>query len=131
MLAARGISIRYADLYSAAAPPPDPSAAAGLIFLGGPMSVNDDLLYLRTEMQIAMDARERGQPVLGICLGAQLIAKALGARVYHNAVKEVGWFDVELTDAGRQDPLLSALDAGETLLQWHGETFDAATASFN
>lgn len=119
----RGIEVELVDL-SQGGPPPDVAGATGLIFLGGPMSVNDDLPWLPVEMQYIRQAAERGQPVLGVCLGAQLIARALGAKVYRNPVKEIGWFEVCLTDAGRRDPLLSSLDDRETVLQWHGETFD-------
>jgi len=103
---------------------PDVSTAAGLIFMGGPMSANDDLAYLRHEIACIRQAVDRGQPVLGVCLGSQLLAKALGARVYKNSAKEIGWFDVELTDSGRRDPVLSGLDSPETVFHWHGETFD-------
>ena len=120
----RGISIEFADWFRNPDETPGVSGAAGLIVMGGPMSANDDLPYLKQEMEHIRQAVERGQPVLGVCLGAQLAAKALGARVYRNPVKEVGWFEIELTEAGRQDPLLSALDGRETVLQWHGETFD-------
>jgi len=120
----RGIEVEFPDLFRSGAALPDTASAGGLIFMGGPMSVNDDLPYLQFEMDAIRQAVGRGQPVLGICLGAQLLAKALGARVYRNPVKEIGWFEVELTGAGRQDPLLSALDSPETILQWHGETFD-------
>src|ERR1039458_4954469 len=71
----RGISIEYADLYRPGAPVPDVTRAAGLIFMGGPMSANDDLSYLRQELQLISRAAERSQPILGVCLGAQLIAK--------------------------------------------------------
>lgn len=123
-LAECGVTIESVDRALEHATVPDVSSAAGLIFMGGPMSANDNLPYLGQEMEFIRQAVERGQPVLGVCLGAQLTAKALGARVYRNPVKEVGWFDIELTDAGRQDPVLSSLDERETVLQWHGETFD-------
>ena len=103
---------------------PDVGSAAGLIFMGGPMSANDDFAYLRQELECIRQAVERGQPVLGVCLGSQLLAKAMGARVYKNSTKEIGWFDVQLTDAGRQDALLSGLDSPEAVFHWHGETFD-------
>jgi len=125
----RGIEVEFADLFRGGPAPAGVAGASGLIFMGGPMSVNDDLPWLPIEMQFIRDAAERGQPVLGVCLGAQLIAKALGARVYRNPIKEIGWFDIRLTDAGRQDPLLSALDDPETVLQWHGETFDLPTGA--
>jgi GMP synthase-like glutamine amidotransferase len=120
----RGISIEYADLYRPGAPVPDVTRAAGLIFMGGPMSANDDLPYLRQEMQLIAQAVARRQPVLGVCLGAQLIAKALGAPVYRNAVKEIGWFEIHLTEAAARDALFAGLGPAETVFHWHGETFD-------
>ena len=62
-------------------------------------------------------------PVLGICLGAQLLAKTLGARVYPNRVKEIGWYPIELTPAAADDPLF-AQSGAQTVFQWHGDTFD-------
>jgi GMP synthase (glutamine-hydrolysing) len=118
-----GISIEYADLERKATPP-DITRFAGLIFMGGPMCANDDLPYLRHELALIRQAAERSQPVLGVCLGAQLMAKALGARVYPNPVKEIGWFDVHRTPAGAEDPLLSEFHSPEPVFQWHRDTFD-------
>ncbi len=120
----RGVSLEYVDLFRDGAAEPDVSAAAGLIFLGGPMSANDDLPYLRRELEIIRRAVEEDRPVLGICLGAQLVARAAGARVYRNPRKEIGWFDVRLTEAGLADPLFAGVSASETVFHWHGETFD-------
>jgi GMP synthase-like glutamine amidotransferase len=120
----RGIGIDYADLYQPGAAAPDPARYDGLIFMGGPMSVNDPLEYLEREAGWIAEAVAAGRPVLGICLGAQLIAKALGARVYPNPVKEIGWFEIELTGEGAADPLFAGAAPRETVLQWHGETFD-------
>ena len=124
VLAARGISLQYADLYLPDFEPPDPAAFHGLIFLGGPMSVNDPLPFLRWEELALLDAVNRGQPVLGICLGAQLAAKALGARVQPNPHKEIGWFEIELTPAASGDPLFAGLPGAACVFHWHGETFD-------
>jgi GMP synthase-like glutamine amidotransferase len=124
VLEPRGVSLEYVDLFRDGAQIPDLAAAAGLIFMGGPMSANDDLPYLRREMDIIRYAAGEGRPVLGICLGAQLIARAAGARVFPNARKEIGWFDVHLTEAGRADALFASLEPSETVFHWHGETFD-------
>ena len=67
------------------------------------MSVNDDLPYLRREEQFIRDAMVRGIPVLGVCLGSQLIARALGARVYRNPIKEIGWAPVYWTETAASD----------------------------
>jgi GMP synthase-like glutamine amidotransferase len=120
VLRARGIEFDYCDLFSGMAVP-DAGGCQGLIFMGGPMSVNDDLPYLRREEHVIRDAVSRGVPVLGICLGAQLIARALGAAVYRNPAKEIGWFDVTFT--AEADPLFGGLES-ETGFHWHGETFD-------
>jgi GMP synthase (glutamine-hydrolysing) len=98
----------------------------GLVVLGGPMNVDQaaDHPHLETEVRIIREALERDIPVLGICLGAQLIAKALGAKVYANDVKEIGWYDVAVTDEGRNDPLFEHFDESEKIFQWHGDTFE-------
>ena len=102
---------------------PDADGYDALIFLGGPMSVNDDLPYLAREMEWIRQAVAQRRPVLGICLGAQLIARALGATVRSNAAKEIGWYDLRFTDAAASDPLFQGLSL-ETVFHWHGETFD-------
>lgn len=88
------------------------------------MSVNDPLPYLAWEMQAIREAARREQPVLGICLGSQLIAKAMGARVYRNTEKEIGWFDIRLTATAEEDPLFGGIPPVTSVFHWHGETFD-------
>jgi GMP synthase-like glutamine amidotransferase len=122
-LRARHIEVDYADLYQAGAPLPDTAAYDALIFLGGPMSVNDDLAFLRREMEFIRGATEQRQPILGICLGAQLIARALGATVRRNSAKEIGWYGLHFTEAAGGDRLFHGLSP-ETVFHWHGETFD-------
>ena len=129
----RGITVQCVDLYrgesSIDGRLPDPKAAAGLIVMGGPMSANDGLPFVEREIAILREALERRQPVLGVCLGAQLLARAAGARVYANARKEIGWYDVFLTPAGTADPLLDRLHGNQTVFHWHGETFDLPPAA--
>ena len=99
-----------------------------VIALGGPMSVNDEaaLLWLRDEKRFIAAAIAAGKPVLGICLGAQLMASALGARVYPGPEKEIGWFPVfaELASADAKDSSTFALPTQIDVFHWHGETFD-------
>jgi len=98
----------------------------GLIVLGGPMNVEDRhaRTHLQTEIEVIGAALAAGKPVLGICLGAQLLAHALGAQVRRHDVSEIGWYDLHLTDAGRSDPVLAAIGARAPVFQWHGYTFD-------
>jgi GMP synthase-like glutamine amidotransferase len=124
VLEARGVAVEGVDLYRPGSAAPDITTADALIFMGGPMSVNDGLPYLEAEMSLIREAVGRGQPVFGVCLGAQLIAKALGARVQPNPQKEIGWFDIELTEAAREDAVFGGLEATVKIFQWHGETFD-------
>jgi GMP synthase-like glutamine amidotransferase len=118
-----GIAWRYADVF-ADATIPDWESVDALIFMGGPMSANDNLPFIREELHIIERAISASKPVLGICLGAQLIAKALGTRVYRNHVKEIGWAPVRWRPEARQDRLFHGLDKPEVVFHWHGETFD-------
>ncbi len=123
VLESHNIGLDYADLYVPGTRLPDVSKYDGLIVLGGPMSANDDLDYLRAEMEMLRAEVTRGRPVLGICLGAQLLARALGPSVRRNPVKEIGWYQIECTAAASADPLLGGVSR-ETVFHWHGETFD-------
>ncbi len=98
----------------------------GLVVLGGPMSVTDvaQFPHLKTEMALIEKALKKNLPVLGICLGAQLIAKTLGARIYPNNEKEIGWYDVCPTQNAKSDRLLVKFRPTEKIFQWHGDTFD-------
>jgi GMP synthase (glutamine-hydrolysing) len=99
-------------------------ASHALILMGGPMSANDPGPWVGTEIDLIRRAMAREIPILGVCLGAQLIAKALGSRVYRNPVKEIGWYQTYWTEAGRTDPVFGGLPDGTDIFQWHGETFD-------
>lgn len=103
---------------------PDPLQADGIIILGGPMSVHDSgqLAWLAAEKIWLQQAIASGVRCLGLCLGGQLLAEALGGQVTRNAQPEIGWFDIELTAAAQALPGLAGLSR-LPVLHWHGETF--------
>jgi GMP synthase (glutamine-hydrolysing) len=94
--------------------------------MGGPMNVDETERYpaLAHEVAWLQKAVEAEIPVLGVCLGSQLLAKALGARVYANRVKEIGWYDIELVSSAADDPLFAGSPQTINIFQWHGDTFD-------
>jgi GMP synthase (glutamine-hydrolysing) len=124
ILERRGYEIEYLDVGVAPVPEDLADQASLLVILGGPIGVYEDDQYpfLLDELALIRRRLARGQPILGICLGAQLIARATGARVYPAPAKEIGWSAVTLTEAGRRGPL-AALQ-GVAVLHWHGDTFD-------
>jgi GMP synthase (glutamine-hydrolysing) len=125
VLAAAGADIHRVELDEGDALPPWQDFVA-IVAMGGPMSVNDDaeLPWLTAEKQAIADAVRAGVPYWGSCLGVQLLAAALGARVYPGKHPEVGVLPVTLTDEGRSDPVFAGLPAEFLTLQWHGDTFD-------
>jgi GMP synthase-like glutamine amidotransferase len=102
-----------------------------IVILGGPMNVYEEDRYpfLKNEDLFVKEAIQRGKVVLGICLGAQLIAKALGAKVFKAPVKEIGWYDVSLTETGSSDPIFSNLPDTFPVFQWHEDTFEIPHAA--
>ena len=97
-----------------------------IIILGGAMNVYEEDRYpfLRDEDLFIKEAIQRGKKILGICLGAQLMAKALGAKVFKAPMKEIGWYDVSLTRVGSHDPLFSNLPKTFHVFQWHEDSFE-------
>lgn len=96
---------------------------SAIILLGGPMSVYEGIPYLTKEQFLIRDAFRRNIPVLGVCLGSQLIAGALGGTVFRGAKKEIGWYDVKITDKGLEN-LFNGLEKKELgVFQWHGDTY--------
>lgn len=121
LLKEAGFRIRYVNFGRDPQVRPSLDKYAALIVLGGPMNSDQIDTYpnLITEVEILREAVARDMSVLGICLGAQLLAKALGGSVRRNAVREIGWYDVELTDAGVADPVLTTFARRQRVFQWH------------
>jgi GMP synthase (glutamine-hydrolysing) len=125
VLTAAGADIHRVEL-DEGEPLPSWQNYVAIVAMGGPMSVNDDaeLPWLTAEKQAIADAVKAGVPYWGSCLGVQLLAASLGARVYSGTQPEVGVLPVALTDDGRSDPVFAGLPPGFPTLQWHGDTFD-------
>ena len=125
MLRRAGFRIRYVNFSRQPDQRPDVSRYNGLVVLGGPMNVDeiDRYPHLSTEIEAIRVALARGIPILGICLGAQLLAAALGANVRPNSVREIGWYRLHPTAAAQGDALCRHLD-GSAVFQWHAYTFD-------
>lgn len=109
-------------LDAGAAVPRDVRKYSGLVFMGGPMSVNDDLPWIAPALELARDAVRKDVPLLGHCLGGQLLSKALGGVVGKNAVKEIGWGEVRIADNEVAREWVGDLQSFESF-HWHGETF--------
>ena len=107
---------------------PDPLDLDLLIIMGGPMGIYEEKKYpwLKEEKIFIEKAMKADKKILGICLGAQLIADVLGAKVYKNQYREIGWFPVHLTTQGRISGLLNNIPSELTVFHWHGDTFDIA-----
>ena len=128
VLVERGATIHRVEL-DEGEPLPDWRAFDAIVAMGGPMSANDDdtLPWLGGEKRLIADAVHAGMPYWGVCLGVQLLAASLGARVYAGDEPEVGLLAVEITPEGREDPVFAGLPDGLVTLQWHGDTFDLPT----
>lgn len=121
------VEIEYGNLWANRLIPRDPHPYDYIISMGGPMNVDetDRYPFLKEERNLISKAIHSGIPVLGICLGAQVIARALGARVYPGPQKEIGWYPIRFQDAAKQDPVFQAIHRPEAnVFHWHGDTFD-------
>jgi GMP synthase (glutamine-hydrolysing) len=100
--------------------------AAGLVIMGGPMSVydRDRIPHLSAELRLIERALSDGVPILRVCLGSQLLAAALGARVYSSGRKEIGWHEIRLREAALSDPLWHGIEGQFTAFHWHGDIFE-------
>jgi len=125
--------IRYVNFYRDNEACPSIEKYDALIVLGGPMNVDEQNKYphLKTEISVIKQALTKDIPILGICLGAQLIAYALGAKVYPADCLEVGWYQLKRNLEGEKDPLLKHFNPEETIFQWHGRTYDTPEGAVN
>ncbi len=123
-LAGQGYSLRSLEAPLVDLNPLDPLREDLWIVLGGPIGVYDmgDYPFINAELEILRTRLQAGRPTLGICLGCQLMAAALGARVYPSGTRELGWGPIQLSEAGRQSCLREL--EGLPVLHWHGDTFD-------
>lgn len=126
LLRAAGFRIRYLNFVRNPSPKINIQNYNGIIVLGGPMNVDETNQYphLLCELKLLDEALKAQIPIFGICLGAQLTAKVLGAKVTKNPRKEIGWYNVFPTPQAKTDPLFSHLKPVQKVFQWHGDTFD-------
>jgi len=126
-LEAAALAWQYVRVNEGQPVPRDMKGAGGLIVMGGPMGVYQTERYpwLRDEMALINDSIKRNIPVLGICLGAQILAAALGAKVERNSNgKEIGWYPIRLDEAAKEDRLCRDLPKTLTPFHWHGDIFE-------
>ncbi|MEN6585928.1 MAG: type 1 glutamine amidotransferase [Sulfuricella sp.] len=121
-LGERNIPWTLIKIDEGAYPPQDVNAFSGLVFMGGPMSVNDDLPWIPPVLELIRQAVAGGIPVLGQCLGGQLMAKALGGVVSGNPIKEIGWGEVNVASNPVAEGWFGEVKGFEAF-HWHGETF--------
>ncbi len=117
------LAFRYMDVYKDSTQSVDISSSTGLIVLGGAESVNKSTSYLRREEELITEALGCGKPVLGICLGAQLLAKVLGAKVTRMGVPEIGWRRVRVSEGAEGDAMFGEFGE-QAVFHWHNESFD-------
>jgi len=125
-LEAGGIGVEYVHVFAGKPVPGDMTGAAGLVVMGGPMGVYEQAEYpfLSQEIRLIEAALKAEKPVLGVCLGSQLLASALGAEVKKGEHKEIGWFPVALTEAASTDRLFCEVERSFWAYHWHGDVFD-------
>ncbi len=128
-----GFSLRTIKLFSGEKIPAAPRTCSALIIMGGPMGVYDEAEYpfIADELALIEDAFKGRVPVLGVCLGAQLMARAAGGRVASGEKKEIGFYNIRLTPAGQSDTLLMGLPGEFRVFQWHGDTFNIPEGAVN
>jgi len=125
-LEAKGLTLKFVRIFEGEAAPRELGDAAGLLVMGGPLGVGDAdrIAHLRDEFRLIEQGLDRRCPVLGICLGSQLLAHVLGAKVTTASRREIGWHRVTLSQDGLIDPLFKGLESSFFALHWHGDVFE-------
>ena len=122
----KGLSYQYIRAYKGEPIPKTLGEAKGLVIMGGPMGVYEEKKhpFLRDEMRLIENTLKEEKPILGTCLGSQLLAHALKSQVTRGKQKEIGWYPVTLTQEAKSDPLLSEAPESLEAIHWHGDIFD-------
>jgi GMP synthase-like glutamine amidotransferase len=123
VLEKNNIPFEFVRIDAGESPPPQIDDVSAVVFMGGPMSVNDNLAWIHQELAVIKKAIDADIPVLGHCLGGQLISKALGGEVSSNPVKEIGWLPVQKIQNKPADEWLGTNINDSLAFHWHGETF--------
>lgn len=133
LLQVSGLPVHTIKIFKGEGVPRSILGYRGLIVLGGPMSVYEQEAhpFISAEIALIESALKTDVPMLGICLGAQLLAKAAGAKVYKGGAKEIGWYKVKQTAAGAHENLTPGFPDEYTVFQWHGDTFDVPVGVVN
>jgi len=126
VLKSQGLSAQTIRPFRSQPVPKRMGDTVGLIVMGGPMGVYDQRSYpfLLDEMRLIEDALKQGKPILGVCLGSQLLAAAVGAKVTKGERKEIGWYPVTLTGSARTDRLWKGVEPSFVAYHWHGDIFE-------
>jgi len=129
----RGFNLRTIRLFQGENIPKDPRVWSAVVVMGGPMGVYDEaeFIFINNELNLLESAFKYNIPVLGVCLGAQMMARAGGARVWSGEKKEIGFYKISLTPTGQNDKLFLGLPCDMTVFQWHGDTFDIPHNALN
>ncbi len=104
---------------------PEVNSVSGLLIMGGPMGVyeKDKYTFIEAELDLIRACAEKGVKIFGVCLGAQMIAEALGGRVYKGHIQETGWYQITLTEEAKKDKIFAHFPTNFEVFQWHGDTF--------
>ncbi len=125
-LQARGLALSVVELEKGEGLPDRPEGFSAVISMGGPMGVYDeeDYPFLRKELPLLQAVIERDIPFIGVCLGAQMLARAGNARVLSKACTEIGFYPIRLTKEGQEDPLFAGVPEEFVVFQWHNDVFE-------